>query len=207
MKEKIAVRPRRMGRPLSFDRAAALDAAMRVFWRLGYEAASISELTAAMGITPPSLYTAFGDKRRLFLDAVEYYLTKPGHDLPKILRSADTAREAIARMLDNASIEQTRKGLPRGCMLMSATIASPDEIDVQEATMKLRGTVERALRGRIERGIRDGELPGATDAAALASFYLAVIQGMSSQARDGATRKKLSAIADAAMAAWPGASR
>jgi AcrR family transcriptional regulator len=189
---------------LSFDRDTVLEAAMLLFWRNGYEAASISDLTAAMGITPPSLYTAFGDKKRLFLEAVSRYLTRPGLDVQQFLPAAPSAREAIRRLLDSATVEQTRKGLPRGCMLMSAAVGSPAEGEVQEAVIALRGLVENALRERIERGIGDGELPVHTDAAALASFYLAILQGMSTQARDGASRKKLGALADAAMAAWPG---
>ncbi|WP_420998230.1 TetR/AcrR family transcriptional regulator [Cupriavidus sp. 30B13] len=203
MKGEPAPTPRPTGRPLSFDRDAALQAAMLLFWRRGYEAASISDLTAAMGITPPSLYTAFGDKKRLFLEAVARYLARPGLDVEPNLQAAPTAREAIGRLLQSATVEQTRRGQPRGCMLMSAAVSSPVETEVQEAVVRLRGAVERALCERIARGIADGELPAGTDAGALAGFYLAILQGMSTQARDGASRGKLCAIADAALAAWP----
>ncbi len=176
---------------------------MLVFWRFGYEGASLNDLTAAMGITPPSLYTAFGDKQRLFLEAVDHYLSRPGCDVQQILQEAPTAREAVQRMLRTATVQQTRSDKPHGCLLMSAATHSPSATEVKTSLIKLRHAVERRVKERIERGIREGELPGHTDAAALASFYLAIVQGMSTQARDGAKRDKLRAIADAAMSIWP----
>src|SRR4051794_32394754 len=86
---------RARGRPLSFDREAALDKAMHVFWEKGYEAASIADLTAAMGITPPSLYTAFGDKEHLFLEAIEAYGRGPGAFGARALAEEPTARSAV----------------------------------------------------------------------------------------------------------------
>ena len=103
---KTAPRPR--GRPLSFDRDAALEQAMHVFWERGYEAASIADLTAAMGITPPSLYTAFGDKEKLFLEAIERYALGPGSAGPRALQEEPTARGAIERWLLEAADELTR---------------------------------------------------------------------------------------------------
>ena len=95
IQETKVCKPR--GRPLSFDRDLALERAMHVFWQRGYEAASISELTAAMGITAPSLYTAFGDKERLFLEAIERYATGPGGGYPRALEEEPTAYLAIKR--------------------------------------------------------------------------------------------------------------
>ena len=113
------------GRPLSFDRDTALEQAMRVFWQRGYEAASITELTAAMGITAPSLYTAFGDKERLFLEAIERYACGPGGGYPRALEEEPTAYLAIKRCLEEAAEELTRPCHPPGCMVtMAATNCS-----------------------------------------------------------------------------------
>ena len=101
--------PRKTGRPRAFDRGAALGSAMLVFWKHGYEATSITDLTAAMGITPPSLYTAFGDKERLFLEAIERYALGPGSAGPRALAEEPTARGAVQRWL-HESAEEHRRG-------------------------------------------------------------------------------------------------
>jgi AcrR family transcriptional regulator len=194
---------RARGRPRSFDREEALERAMEVFWRQGYEATSIGDLTAAMGINPPSLYAAFGDKERLFLEAVERYECRPGFGA-SVLCEEPTARGAIERLLEESARELTRRGHPRGCMVVTAaTNCSIGSAHLQAALAKRRAASEAYVKARIERGIRDGEVPPTTDAGALAKFYTTVIQGMTIQARDGATRKRLLAVGEAAMRAWP----
>jgi len=192
------------GRPLSFDREQALDQAMRVFWQRGYEAASIAELTAAMGITAPSLYTAFGDKERLFLEAVDRYAAGPGGGYTRALAEAPTAYLAIRRCLEEAAEELTRPCHPKGCMVaMAATNCTAASAHIKEALAKRRAAADDGVRCRIQQGIRDGELPADTDAEALTNFYATVFRGMSMQATDGASREALLAIAAAAMRAWP----
>ncbi|MGM9491933.1 TetR/AcrR family transcriptional regulator [Ideonella sp. YS5] len=192
------------GRPLSFDREAALEAAMHVFWEYGYEGATIAELTGAMGITPPSLYTAFGDKEHLFWEAIERYVDGPGSGVPRALAEEPTARGAIERLLREAAHEQTRSSHPKGCMVamatMNCTVASAH---VQAAMAKRRSAAEAGIRERIARGVREGELPPDTDAASLARLFSAVYGGMSIQAKDGATKAQLLATVEAAMRAWP----
>jgi len=204
MKSNVEKVTKARGRPLSFDRDKALENAMHVFWERGYEAASISELTSAMGITPPSLYAAFGDKERLFLEAIERYADGPGSGAPRALAEEPTARGAIERLLEEAADELTRSCHPAGCMVvMAATNCSVASAHIQAALAKRRAASDAGIRQRIEQGIREGELPADTDAAALANFYSTVFQGMSIQARDGATRASLVATAQAAMRAWP----
>jgi AcrR family transcriptional regulator len=194
---------RRRGRPLSFDRDKALEEAMHVFWDKGYEGASISDLTAAMGITPPSLYAAFGDKEHLFLEAVERYTCGPGKGAPRA-EAQPTARQAVAAWLHDAAVELTSPCHPRGCMVMTAAAnCSASSTHIQAALAEHRAAQHAAVRERIERGIADGELPPSTDACALADFYVTVLEGMSFQARSGATRDRLLATADLAMRAWP----
>ena len=199
---KPARKPR--GRPLSFDRDAALETAMHVFWERGYEAASISDLTAAMGITPPSLYTAFGDKEQLFLQAIERYALDYGSKSARALSEESTARRAIERWLLEAARELTEPCHPKGCMVvMAATNCSVAAERVQGALARRRAEAIATVGRRIQGGIDGGELPPGTDVKALANFYTTVYQGMSMQAKDGATPEALLATVEAAMRAWP----
>lgn len=196
--------PKPRGRPLSFDRDTALDRAMHVFWEHGYEAASISDLTAAMGITPPSLYTAFGDKEHLFLEAIERYGKGPGGFGQRALDEEPTARRAIHRLLNEAADELTQDCHPLGCMMvMAATNCSVAAEHIQTALAKRRALGVANIQARIQRGIDEGELPRGTDAGALANFYATVYQGMSMQAKDGATRASLLRSVEMAMRSWP----
>jgi AcrR family transcriptional regulator len=192
------------GRPLSFDRDTALDKAMHVFWEHGYEAASISDLTAAMGITPPSLYTAFGDKAHLFMEAIERYGNGPGGFGQRALDEEPTARGAVQRLLEEAAAELTQDCHPLGCMMVMATTnCSVAAEHIQKALVKRRALGVAAMQARIQRGVEDGELPAGTDAGALASFYATVYQGMSMQAKDGASRESLLGSVEMAMRSWP----
>lgn len=206
----MEVRPaagRRTGRPLSFDREAALEQAMLVFWRYGYETSSIVDLTTAMGITAPSLYTAFGDKKQLFLEAMRLYAGDPAV-MDSAIAAAPSSREAAREVMIAAARTYTGKATPKGCLLASATASgSAAAADVQAAVSEVRGSITAALQKRIRRDIADGALPSGTDAKALAGLVMAVNQGMSVLARDGASRAHLLAIVDTALAAWPTTTR
>jgi AcrR family transcriptional regulator len=172
---------------------------MLLFWRHGYEATSLNELTAAMGITPPSIYTAFGDKKRLFLEAINRYVSGPTTS-ESIIESAETAEQAVRTLLQTAATGFTGKHTPRGCLLASSAIScSPAATDVQHELARIRRKIEMRLRDKIARGVRTGELNAYADAASLAAFTMAVIQGMSTLARDGATRERLMKISETAM--------
>jgi AcrR family transcriptional regulator len=182
----------------------ALERALEVFWRRGYEAASIAALTAAMGIRPPSLYAAFGDKRRLFGEAVERYGRGPGSFTRRALAEEPTAYGAVRRMLYEAAATYPDPAHPPGCMVVSAaTNCTPADEDVKAGLRGLRDAQKEALRAKIAVDVEAGLLPASADAAALAAFYAATVQGMSVQAGDGASRTDLEAIADLALAAWP----
>jgi AcrR family transcriptional regulator len=192
------------GRPLSFDRDAALETAMHVFWERGYEAASISDLTSAMGITPPSLYTAFGDKEQLFLEAIERYALGYGSISARALKEEPSARGAIERWLLEAAAELTQPCHPKGCMVvMAATNCSAAAERVQGVLARRRAEAIANVTKRVQGAVDDGELPPETDAADLANFYATVYQGMSMQAKDGASQEALIATVKAAMRAWP----
>lgn len=198
-------RPR--GRPRSFDRDAALEAAMEVFWRRGYEATSIHDLTDAMGINPPSLYAAFGDKEQLYLAAVERYQAWRREQVGRVLDEEPTARAAIERLLRESAGELSKSCYPAGCLLaLSASCASASP-DAQEALAERRAMARRRLKERIDRGVRDGDVPPATDTGALADFYTTVFTGMAMRAKDGASRRSLLDTVETAMRAWPPAPR
>ncbi|WP_426013101.1 TetR/AcrR family transcriptional regulator [Caulobacter sp. DWR2-3-1b2] len=197
-------RPRRLGRPLSFDRDVALQTAMLTFWRHGYETTSVADLTAAMGVTAPSLYTAFGDKKQLFLEAVRLYAGDPDV-MARAIGDAPSALEAARDLMTAAATAYTGEETPRGCLLASATASgSAASCDVQQAVADIRRGVQRRLDERIQRDIADGALPLTTNPAELSGLVMAVIQGMSVLARDGASRASLLATVQAALRAWPG---
>jgi TetR/AcrR family transcriptional regulator, copper-responsive repressor len=175
---------------------------MEVFWKRGYEGASLHDLTEAMGINPPSLYAAFGDKEHLFLEAVERYQAERGNECR--YTDAPTAREAIEQLLTYTATVFTRGCNPRGClMVMAATTSSTSSPRLQAALAERRAASRACLKARLDQGVSDGDVPRGTDTGALADFYHAILGGMSLQARDGASRKSLMAIAQAAMHAWP----
>ena len=197
-------RPR--GRPRCFDCDQALDRAMDVFWEKGYEAASLQELTEAMGINPPSLYAAFGDKEGLFVEAVKRYYSKVQGACP--FADEPTARGAVEKLLTELATHFTSSNKPRGCLAtMAMTTTATTSERVQKILSDEQAKARANLRARIQRGVDEGELPAGTDAGTLANLYGAVIAGMSLQAKTGATRKSLVAMAEAAMRAWPEAPR
>ena len=196
-------KPRRpRGRPRSFDRDAALESAMEVFWEKGFEAASISDLTEAMGLNPPSLYSAFGDKEGLFIEAVDRYAN--GNQTSCPYADEATARGAIERLLTYSAHELTESSHPRGCLMAMATTTAVNSSDrLQKVIADKRASAREHLRERIKRGIKDGDVPAGTDASALADFYFTILSGMSMQAREGATRKSLIATVEQAMSLFP----
>ncbi|MFI6514590.1 TetR/AcrR family transcriptional regulator [Spirillospora sp. NPDC050679] len=194
---------RTAGRPRSFDRDAALEKALREFWRHGYEATSIATLTAAMGIRPPSLYAAFGDKRRLFSECVRRYQETYGAVTARKLREAPTGREGIRDVLYDAAAVYTDPSHPPGCLIITAAANhAPESSEVERELRAFREETKRAFADRIEGDVRAGLLPPDADVGGLAAYYAAVVQGMSRQSQDGASRRDLERIAEMAMRAY-----
>ncbi|MEU8731673.1 MULTISPECIES: TetR/AcrR family transcriptional regulator [Streptomyces] len=193
---------RTRGRPRSFDRATALEAALLAFWEHGYEATSVSDLTRVMDIGAPSLYAAFGDKRSLFEEVVQEYGARYGSFGDRALAEEPTARAGIERMLREAAAEYTAPGRPHGCLVIHAA-ANCSTAEVEESLRERRNANIAAIERRIGADVAEGVLPPDTDAAALARYTGAMIQGMSQQARDGASRSELEALAEIALAVWP----
>lgn len=193
---------RARGRPRSFDRVTALEAALLAFWEHGYEATSVSDLTRVMDIGAPSLYAAFGDKRSLFEEVVREYGVRYGSFGDRALAEEPTARAGIERMLREAAAEYTAPGRPHGCLVIHAAV-NCSTAEVAESLRERRNANIEAIERRIEADVDRGVLPPDTDAPALARHTGAMIQGMSQQARDGASRAELEALAEIALAVWP----
>lgn len=195
---------RKRGRPLSFNREKALEQAMLKFWQYGYEATSVQDLVAAMGITAPSLYTAFGDKERLFMEAVQYYQQKNACRIDEIFANAPTAKIAVELYLHESTLKLVQPSTPHGCMLVTAaTNCSPQSTHVQDALAQRRLDLKNKIKVRLARGRNDGDIAATQNLEQVASFYSTIIQGMTIQARDGASYEELQAISQMAMAAWP----
>jgi AcrR family transcriptional regulator len=194
-----------IGRPRGFDREAALEAAMFLFWRKGFAATSMNDLCNAMGIGSPSLYAAFGSKEALYLEAVEYYVRTQGPPIWDKLAQAATARAGVENLLIawSESLPKSR-ATPAGCMAMLGAVSDEWPTAVVRVVRKVRLEMLGMLRSRLETAVAKGELPASTDVDSLSRFYLSVFQGMAIQARDGATQPELRTVATAAMAAWPG---
>ncbi|MEU6180352.1 TetR/AcrR family transcriptional regulator [Streptomyces coeruleorubidus] len=197
---KVRGRPR--GRPRSFDRETALEKALLAFWEHGYEATSVSDLTRVMDIGAPSLYAAFGDKRSLFEEVVQVYGARYGSFTEQALTEEPTARDAVERTLRQAATAYTEPGHPHGCLVVHAA-ANCSTPEVGQSLRDRRNANIAAFESRIRADVAAGVLPPGTDAAALARHTGAMIQGMSQQARDGASREELEAVAEIAMSIWP----
>ena len=191
------------GRPRRFDREAALDLALELFWEHGYEGVSISELTTAIGIAAPSLYAAFGSKEALYRAALERY-RQTGGPAGSLLPAEGTAYEAVTAALHSAVQAVTRPGRPRGCLVSGGLLACAAEAGrLAQEHRRLRAVMVLEFQRRITAGIQAGELPAGTAAEVLARFYVTVLQGLSVQARDGASADELDQVAQRALAAWP----
>ena len=194
-----------IGRPREFDRDAALEAAMLLFWRKGFAATSMNDLCDAMGVRSPSLYAAFGSKEELYLEAMEHYVQTQGAVWNK-LAEGETGRAGVENLLIAGSeILPKSRPTPAGCMAMLAAVGDEWPASVVRVVRKVRLAVLDLLRARLETAMAEGELPASADIDGLGRFYLGVFQGMAIQARDGATKAELRGVVEAAMAAWPGA--
>jgi AcrR family transcriptional regulator len=191
------------GRPRSFDERHALEAALSVFWKHGYEGASLAELTAAMGINRPSLYAAFGNKEELFRRALDHYTAGAAALHDSALRQP-TARAAVERLLRSAADALGDCKNPRGCLLVqSALVCGTAGESVKQELIARRASARAAWRKRFQRAKMDGDLPADADPAALARYLSALSAGMAVEAVNGADRAELRRLVDVALRAWP----
>jgi len=192
-----------MGRPREFDLNDALDRAIEVFWRNGYEGASVAELCEAMGIKPPSLYAAFENKEGLFRHAIERYLERRVGYWDEALE-APSAREMVERLVRGCIDFLTEKGNPPGCLFVRSAASCSEAADcIRQELAARRAEGEARLRERLERAATDGELPPDLDPAGFARYLMAVLEGMTMRATVGASREELRQVGEMVLRAWP----
>jgi AcrR family transcriptional regulator len=191
------------GRPATFDRVAALGVATELFWSHGYDGTSIAMLTEQMGITPPTLYGAFGSKEELYYLALNHYLQQDDQCVPVEGDGNDPYR-ATESFLRSAAISFTQPGKPKGCMVVTGSLQSGAGNErVTQAACNARMLALSAFITQLEEAKEAGAVPRSVDCEALARFYASVVEGMSVQAIDGASAQQLNAVVDIALAAWP----
>jgi AcrR family transcriptional regulator len=192
------------GRPRTFDPDVALRQALDLFWERGYEGTSLAGLAEAMGIASASIYACFGSKEELFRKVMALYGRTSGEPPRRALREGPTARAAIHAMLRATADEITRPDAPHYCMLvLAAPTGTVENHEVREFLADRRRDQFATIEDRLARGVTDGDLAAPpAGLGALARYYTTVVQGLSVQARDGATRAELETVITCAMAAW-----
>jgi AcrR family transcriptional regulator len=191
------------GRPREFDVDQALTAALRVFWSKGYEGASMTDLTDAMGVTRPSLYAAFGNKEALFRKALDLYEREKLCYMGQALE-APTARGVAERLLRGSLENQTSRDDPRGCLGVISSVACGAEADCIRQEVLERGRIaHEALIERMRRAIDEGDFHAPVDPEGITKYLTAILQGMAVQAGAGASREELQRLVDTSLAIWP----
>lgn len=198
---KTAAKPR--GRPLAFNQDEALDKALNVFWSRGYEGASMSDLTEALGINKPSIYAAFGNKEALFRKALERYTSGPAAFVAEAMQQP-TARQAAEKLLMRAVDFFSDKNTPNGCMIVQGALTCGQSSHaIQQELIAYRSHFESSLSKRFELAKTHGELAPNVNTKQLAKYIATIHQGMSVQATSGATRQELLTIVEMALKNWP----
>ncbi|WP_411150729.1 TetR/AcrR family transcriptional regulator [Streptomyces sp. A30] len=192
-----------VGRPRGFDADAALERAVHVFWEQGYEGASLTDLTSAMGITRTSMYAAFGNKEDLFRKALERYTEGPASYGARAVREP-TARQVAIAFLSGSVRATTSPGCPAGCLGVQGSLAAGDSgRNARDALIAWRNEATSLLRDRFQRAVDEGDLLPGTDPGLLARYLMTVANGIAVQAAGGATRTDLQQVADMALRSWP----
>jgi AcrR family transcriptional regulator len=194
---------RQRGRPPAFDHDEALEKALQVFWARGYEGASMTDLTEAMGINRPSAYAAFGNKEALFRKALDRYLSGPVAYVVEAI-SAPTSRKVVEVLLTKAVEMLTNEMNPRGCLIVQGALSCGQGSElIQRELTEYRKRYEDALRQRFADAREQGDLPRTAEPASLARYIATVHQGMSIQATSGATKQELLEVVQLVLKNWP----
>ena len=182
------------GRPRKRSIEESLDLALELFWRQGYEGTSIQDLSEALGVGPSSLYNSFGSKSQLYLKCLEHYMAQNA-DLQRTL-SNEHALTALHELIDRSVVQYTKQCSQPGCALLSAPRqCDPELSEIDDYCVSKRAATREAIQRTIVRAIQQGDLRPETDPSSLARFIMSTLQGMSSQAEDGASRAELERVA------------
>ncbi len=193
----------RTGRPRDFDVDDVLERALRVFWERGYEGASLTDLTDAMGINRPSLYATFGSKEELFRKVLERYTQSAATYLSESFKET-TIRGVVEHILYGAADAQTEPNYPPGCLMVQAALSCGDDaVPIRDELTLRRAALQMGLQGRFEQAKTNGELTTDADPIDLARYVTTIIQGMSVQASGGAKREQLYRVVEMALQAIP----
>jgi len=193
-----------MGRPREFDLDEALDTALQLFWRKGYEGTSLTDLTEAMGITRPSLYGAFGNKETLFRKALDRYHGEHLYVTADALREP-TSRAVVAKLLTAFCDAVTEPGCPGGCLGLNTSLSCGDEAEtIRREQIERHANLQRYLAVRLASAQAEGDLPADCCPIDLARYVMTVAQGIAVQAGSGTTRAELHRIVAILVQAWPG---
>jgi TetR/AcrR family transcriptional regulator, copper-responsive repressor len=201
---------RERGRPRTFDIDFALDRAVEVFWKHGFQDASMHELTEAMGLSKPSLYAAFGDKEALYLKTLERYVQMLIERHGAALTDEADGRRAVEGFLRSLAAMLVDPALPGGCFIINGTADCGGTTIPASVELALRAALqgsETMVLERLRRARREGALPEAMTPEALAAMYGSLIAGLAVMAKSGASEAKLNTVIGTAMAIWPPADK
>jgi AcrR family transcriptional regulator len=191
------------GRPRNFDKAKALDTALKLFWKHGYEGTSMAMLTEAIGVNVASLYAAFGAKESLFLQCVERYSELNG-DLYHESFKKKAAREVARSILEGEVQLVTRRGTPDGCLMVQGALATSPQVEkIRQRMAQMRAMAEKWMADRFRQAVAEGDLQSDTDPAALACYLMTLNSGLAVQAKSGVDKKRLLKVVELVMRGWP----
>ncbi|WP_286233402.1 TetR/AcrR family transcriptional regulator [Thalassotalea sediminis] len=192
------------GRPRKFDRTKTLRNAMMTFWQQGYDNTSMADLVAAMGINTPSIYSTFGSKEALFNEVITLYRTSEGSKIWQETMRESSAEAAIKTLLTLSAEEFTQANKPKGCLIILGAM-NPDDtnLPIHHLLQECRAESKENLISLLKRDIENGRLKSEIDCLAIATYYITLQQGMSIQARDGASKETLLSVAEIGLIAWP----
>jgi AcrR family transcriptional regulator len=179
------------GRPISFDKDAALEAAMLLFWERGFEGTCMTSLTQAMGLSPSSIYAAFGDKHTLYRLAVKRYLETRAQYAVRALEEP-TLEKVIRALFGNTVAFLTTPGHPPTCMTLAGAMGtSVDATPARNLMTEIRKQNEVAIRERLLQARKSGELSKDINVDDYTRYLSSILAGLSIQAANGSTKAEL----------------
>ncbi len=193
-----------LGRPRKFDKDAALEKAVELFRRKGYEATSMTDITETLGINRPSVYAAFGNKETLFAQVLAQYIEGPTAYLDEVL-SEKTSKEVVRQLLIQSVDLLTSLEKSTGCLAVMSSVSSElGSVGIRQKIVDSLNRYEKKLVQRFERAIEEGDLPDGSNPQFLSKYVLTIHKGLSVQASNGASKEELYGVVEVLLQGWPG---